>query len=186
MGTDKANLIIDGRRLVEVMAERLKSIEAIDAVVISGSREKYGDLGFACVEDQMSGLGPLEGLRSVVCHLKREGLQASRLLVVPVDMPGLRSSHLQSLLSANDGDRNDGVAAVGFVGYELPALFHNDERLRGYLDGVCGSESVGKRSRSFQRLFAELGKAEVAFIGDEPEMSFLNANTPEEWKRFLR
>lgn len=182
MGTDKANLVIDGRRLVEVMVERLKRVGEIDSIVLSGSGEKYGDLGLVCVEDEKRGLGPLEGLRSVVCHLEREGLQASRLLVVPVDMPGLLPSHLQSLLAADAA----GAVAASFAGYELPALFHNDERLRGYLDGVCGSESVGKRSRSFQRLFAELGKAEVALTGDEPEMSFLNANTPEEWKRFLR
>jgi molybdopterin-guanine dinucleotide biosynthesis protein A len=177
MGTDKAKLEIDHRRLVDVMLERLSDVVGDERVLVSGCRS---DL--RCVPDERPGLGPLEGVRSVISRLRSIGDLPREVLIVPVDMPLLTSAHLaQLLLGAIDTIDAD---AVFFDSFELPLLLRLNGKTLAELERLCQSD-IPARARSFRSLLNALDVSRVKV--DAMAAGFLlNANTPEEWRRIAR
>jgi len=177
MGTDKASLPFRGRRLVEVMNERLKGIPGISAVYISGRVR-----GLPSIPDEHPRRGPLEGVRSVINELERRGEGFAQFLIVPVDMPNLSTDQLGTLLGTSLGSSQ----AVYFSGFELPLLLRNCEEVRLQVNKLCCKERPA-HERSFRQLLAHLRvhQLPVANSAGEVPKGFLNTNTPEEWKRAL-
>jgi molybdopterin-guanine dinucleotide biosynthesis protein A len=86
MGRDKALLDVDGRPLIAVVAERLRSV--VDELVIaSGDNEAYAQYADRCVADIFPGVGTLGGL-----HAGLDAAAHDRVLVVGCDMPFLNPS----------------------------------------------------------------------------------------------
>lgn len=91
MGGDKAVIEVHGRRLVEVVAERLGDV-ASPVVLASGSPGRLRWAGYEEVADVAPAAGPLAGLAA--------GLQASPhelVAVVAVDMPFLSAALFRRL-----------------------------------------------------------------------------------------
>lgn len=59
MGTDKALIAIDDRRLIEVSTDALRRAGASEIFVVGGSRPDIEDLGLRWVADEFPGEGPL-------------------------------------------------------------------------------------------------------------------------------
>ena len=153
MGTDKAMLDWGGVSLLKHMHRRL--LEAsVNRVVVSGERP-----GYDCIPDTRPGEGPGAALGGVLVALPA----ASLAMIVPVDMPRLRVSTLRRL--AEQG------RAAHFAGYPLPALL--PARL------VSGEAPAGA---SIRALHEAAGSVALELQPDE-EDSFVNANTPDEWRQ---
>ncbi len=177
MGTDKASLPFQGRRLVEVIADRLRALKGVDAVFVSGVIE-----GLPSIPDEQPARGPLEGVRSVISETIKRGEHFARFLIVPVDMPNLSSEHLENLLATPAGE----AQAVHFSGFELPLLLTHSHEVMRQLSELC-SDSIPANKRSFRQLLA--GLESVAIPPNRPAAalarSFMNTNTPEEWERAI-
>lgn len=188
MGTDKASLLWRGRRLVDVMVERLyHAVGTTGCVRVSGFAGDlpYGMSGDALgrswsVADEMPGQGPLEGVRSVLRQMFRDGLECRTVLIVPVDMPLLRTPHLRSLLQ-----RPLISDARLYEESELPLVLRLSEKLRARLEMLC-DERTPARDRSFRGLLSGLESERVRpETHPSSEEFLLNTNTPEEWKSAL-
>jgi molybdopterin-guanine dinucleotide biosynthesis protein A len=172
MGADKASLRIGGERLVDRAQGVLRSAFSIwgveNAVVrVSGKVE-----GCDCLEDRLSGLGPVGGIHSAAM-----AFPDSLLLFVPVDMPGLSSEVLAGLLEPKPS-----IEAVVFDGLELPLRLVASSRVREVLGSMMQAD-FEPRSRSIRTL---LGRLEVHSL-PHPRSGygdFANANTPEDWRAF--
>ena len=91
MGRDKALLPFGGVPLVVHVAQVVAG--ATGSATLVGPQERYGELGWPLVEDEMSGDGPLGGLIAALA-----ASTAERSLVVACDMPWLQVDSLQSLI----------------------------------------------------------------------------------------
>lgn len=117
MGCDKAELVVNGRRLLDHAVLQLRAAGA-RSVVISGQRTGYDSVG-----DVVADQGPLGGIDSVIAA--RPGLEGNLLLIVPVDTPALDAAALKRLVAATRG----GPGAI-YSGSPLPMAVRATEGLR--------------------------------------------------------
>lgn len=104
MGCDKAGLTIGGRTMINRSVGLLHDLGL--PVSVSARQDQFLDLpGCDRVNDTDPGLGPLGGLRSVMETHPNTGM-----LVIPVDLPRLRSATLQQLMTS----REPGTVATAF------------------------------------------------------------------------
>ena len=163
MGRDKALLPFGGVPLVVHVARVVAG--ATGSATLVGPRERYGELGWPLVEDEVSGDGPMGGLIAALA-----ASTAERSLVVACDMPWLQVESLQALIQC-DSDA-DVVVARGERGIEpLCGVYHRRclPVLRSALNG--GERAVG---RVLQRLV-------VAEWMVPDSRLVTNANTAAEW-----
>ena len=166
MGRNKALLSFSGSKLVDHMSERLLA-GGVKRVVVSGAIP-----GVECIADEVSGLGPLGGLKSILNQVKDD--QAMWLLVVPVDMPRLTPQNLRSLLN----QCSENVDAVFFSGLEMPLVLKVSSRVREAI--VFLLENTDPRLRSIRGLLMGLNTVEVA-LPRVSDREFANVNTPLDW-----
>ena len=142
MGFDKAFLELDGRALVEVLAERLA--EVCDPVILaSGFRGRFGGTAYPEVEDSVPYAGPLAGIVAALAASPHP-----LLAVVAVDMPAANPVLLRYLadrvdahhVAVPDGPRGPEPAHAVYSRAALPILEHRlhsrNLSLRGALDDL--------------------------------------------------
>lgn len=171
-GTDKGLQQLRGRPMVGWVAERLGA--QVDELLINANQnlERYGELGFRVVPDQIPGFaGPLAGLHSALSA-------ASHPLVVtaPCDSPFLPTdlvSRLHGALEAADAElavaKTFDQAQPVFCLCRRSVLPHLTSFLKG-----------GGRKIDFW--YATLKVVEVSF--DDEAEAFENINTRDELARF--
>lgn len=172
MGEDKAGLVLDGATLLE-RCRKLLLASGVSQVLISGRPDLVG--GFP---DIVPNCGPPGAVFSVLAWLRqRHGLDGSLLLFLPVDMPLLERTTLDTLIEASRD-----VAACHFDGEVFPCSMKATESLHAHLQEAFlqGLEPGGRRSMK-----AILHWLEARRLPRRPELEsqFLNANTPEDWAR---
>jgi molybdopterin-guanine dinucleotide biosynthesis protein A len=91
MGCDKAAMDLNGRTFLEIAIETLRPL--VGTVYLVGGIHRYP--GLSTLRDLVAGAGPLGGLLTALC-----ASSATRLLVLAVDMPLVRTSTLRALLEA--------------------------------------------------------------------------------------
>jgi molybdopterin-guanine dinucleotide biosynthesis protein A len=171
MGTDKATVPFCGRRMIDVVVERLRGLTD-DVVVCARERNALEPILVPVVEDAEEYAGPLPAL---VAGIRAAGTQ--RVIAVACDMPFLNVPLLADLAARLDEDidavvpvTEDGPqplhAAYGDCAVEplLAALAAGERSLRGALD----------------RLRVRWVEEEVWRGLDPSGRSFRNVNTPEE------
>lgn len=113
MGADKASLLWDGRRAIDLVADLARSVGAA-AVIVSGA-----DYGLPYAPDPQPDAGPAAGLFNAAAVLK----DVSCILALAVDAPTLHKDDLRLLLAAA---RPGSV----FEDQPLPMLVERDALLR--------------------------------------------------------
>ena len=163
MGRDKALLPFGRVPLVVHVAQIVAG--ATGSATLVGPRERYGELGWPLVEDEVSGDGPLGGLIAALA-----ASTADRSLVVACDMPWLQVESLQALIQCVSGA--DVVVARSERGVEpLCAVYH-----RRCLPVLRSALNEGERAvrRVLERLVVE-----EWFVPNSRLVT--NANTAAEW-----
>ncbi|MGH7721792.1 MAG: molybdenum cofactor guanylyltransferase [Candidatus Dormibacteria bacterium] len=131
MGVDKAVLVVDGERLVDRAARRLRAVS--DPVLLAPGERPLTVSGCASVPESVAA-GPLSGIVS--------GLRASPhdlTAVVAVDMPWL-DAELLALLAAACSTEDDAVVPLSVNGLEpLHAVY-----ARSALPAMAGALAGGR------------------------------------------
>jgi len=172
MGQDKAFLLLRDRSL---LAHALERVDAVTGRVrIVGSPEKFAAFG-TVVEDRYTEQGPLAGI-----HAALEQTSTDLNLIVAVDLPFLKSSLLNYLLSQS----RDTMAAV-----IVPRTARGLQPLcavyrRSFAEVAERSLRAGKNK--IDPLFAEvktkiIEQGELARNGFSEE-TFRNVNTAQDWE----
>lgn len=149
-GSDKAGARLDGKRMIDHVAERLAP--QVDGVVVCGREEP----GFECLADlPVPGLGPLGGLNAALHHAARIG--CDYVVSAGCDVPDLPLDLVNCLVG--DGPAIvDRQPVIGF--WPVILARHLDEYLRSGGRALYGFADAS-------------GARQVAF---DPPMS--NVNTP--------
>ncbi len=187
MGRDKAQVVLDGKTLVERLVEALRGVFRRVHVSIDPARPLQG-CSVAEIRDSRPGLGPLEGVRASL-----EALGAPALFVavdMPLFWPPLARGLWEEAAAAGSGCRGavprwSGGVEPAFAVY-TPALVADIERL------------MAAERRALHQLAAlpgvevlDLDRAEVRsrLLGPGApavEAIFRNLNTPEDVAAFCR
>ncbi len=164
MGTDKANLIINHKSMLENATDLLRSSK-VNTICVSG--REYGS---HWVLDVFPNLGPLGGLYAVIKSGKYK--QYKYILVIPVDMPLLASSVILKLINQVQISQ-----AICYYQYPLPILLENNKFLAKQLEILIDNGSVNTTQvRSFKALTSRLTTSYINSEQIDP-LYFSNMNT---------
>jgi molybdopterin-guanine dinucleotide biosynthesis protein A len=182
MGRNKALLDLDGRPLIAIVAGRLRAV--VDELIIAADEAgRYARWADRCVPDVYPEVGTLGGI-----HTGLEAATHELALIVGCDMPFLDPGVLDWFVKA--ASRNDGAGPADLVILKhdagmvepLHAVYH-----KSCLPAIKATIESGERCA-----FAFHDQVRVRYISPDeiapldPELlSFLNVNTPEEWRRVL-
>ena len=170
MGRDKRTLKHpSGLSYLNYSIAQLRPIT--EKIFLSASSSPDFDCAIDVIHDSVSGRGPVVGIAASV-RCARE-LRCKACLVIPVDMPCLKSNHLKQLVNAWRNCRTDQVVC---------ATTHNDDRPQplvaiypiGCLDAV--EELADSDDRSLFRWLQRRGFLSVAL----PDKACHNVNHPDE------
>lgn len=180
MGTNKALLALDGQPLIARVAARLQPLAA-DLVVVTNTPEVYAflarDFGARLIPDALPLRGSLVGLFS--------GLAAARgelALAAACDMPFLNADLLATMLTL----AQEGYDVVAPQVDGLLEPLHAVYRPATCAPAIAASLAAGNRRMvSFYEAVRvrTLTAAEAARC-DPQRLSWVNVNTPEEWKQW--
>jgi molybdopterin-guanine dinucleotide biosynthesis protein A len=177
MGRDKALLSVDGRTLVEIVADRLREAGADPLLVVTKAPERLGHLarvGLRVVEDALPSGHPLAGAYTGLLHANGPSF------VCACDMPFLNSALIRFLAELANGA--DAVVPRHGRGYEplhavyTPACLDAMRRCVARHDATTG--------------FLADVRVHVVEEADvrrfDPHLaSFENVNTPQEFEAAL-
>lgn len=170
MGQDKALLEWENKSLLEHQFLNLK--ETLDkyraSIVVSGQRND-----FPHIKDQISNLGPLGGVHSVVETL----IEDQWVLVVAIDMPYLLNDKIDQLIHEFDYSEFE---AIQFENYELPFLFHFNEKSKQILLKLV-QDSEGPK-RSIRNFLSQMNTQKIILTESEKE-KFININDFETYQK---
>ncbi len=158
--------------MATLVAEKVR--RATGSVALVGSPERYGDLGYRVVPDQVKNFGPLAG---IVAALEDSAAQWN--LIVACDMPRLRTDFLELLLRRAETCGRDALVPLSASGREQPLCAVYSKSLAAPLrQAMRGGE--GKIIRALSGMSVHyLLPPEYKRIDPSGEV-FLNVNTPSD------
>jgi molybdopterin-guanine dinucleotide biosynthesis protein A len=188
-GRNKAFLELDGRSLIEIVIERVRSV-CTEVLIVAGDTVPYVELGVAVVEDRFRGVGVLGGL-----HAGLEAASHELALVVGCDMPFLNPALLQAFAGWAKGFdvavlRHAPPAPAGLppreTGGNEGGLFV--EPLHAAYRRTCLPPIEAAIQTGERRIVSFFSQVAVRYVTSadvtplDPGLhSFRNVNTPEEW-----
>ncbi len=162
MGSDKAELVLCGKPLLELMVDKLKEIGITD-IMLSGTAKELP--GTRTISDIYEDRGPAAGVHA--CLLKAE---KSACLVVSVDVPLVSNDTLKELIEAHDG----AITALYHNGQIEPLIAVYDCSIAKGLEEVILS---GKAA--VKKALDQANVKKVEYTGEE--ILLTNCNTPEDF-----
>lgn len=174
MGTNKALLTIDGKKVIERIAEEMQTITD-SLILVTNTFHTYEFLNLPMVEDKYKGLGPLAGI-----HAGLEASTTDRNLVAACDMPFI-STEIGAYLLEN---LNGYQACVPEIHGQLHPLFAAYRReVKDIFSNSLKMEELRVR-KTFENLSAKVvTEKELASEGFQiRDLDFFNMNYPEEYE----
>ncbi len=167
MGTDKADLCLDGRSFLELQIEKGRAL-GIEDIQVSGYR------GARCpipvTEDRLPGRGPLGGLESC---LRRARWQ--KCLVLSVDVPLVPAAELERLLE---------TAACATAPVTILRHGESEQPLIAVYDRELADEMLAEITERKGSVFAFINRIGYAVYRSEADpAAFSNVNSPELYRQ---
>ncbi len=173
MGRDKSMLPIDAVPMIRRVGNVLEKMFP-EVLVIANAKAPYERLGFSVIADIHPGNGSLGGLYTAVATAS-----ASHVFVTGCDMPLLRSALISGIASLVD----DWDVVV-------PVLDARPEPLCAFYGKKCKTPIARSISRGALKMIGFHSEVRVRRVEeatwrlwDPDAASFLNANTPEEFRK---
>lgn len=175
MRTDKAWLELGGQPMIERVIAALKPVTTNVAIIANGP--EYARLGFPVFADELTGVGPLEAIRSAMANTL-----TSRLVLVGCDLPFVTPELFRFLLSITGN--YEAIVPLGADGKLEPlcAIYSKESE-------PIVRDLIARGQKKVSHLFDRVPTCLVAF--DEirhlarSELFFENVNTPEDYLRAI-
>lgn len=163
-GADKGALLLNGRRLIDLVIEKLQP--QVQRILISAPHDYETNLTH--LPDRDDGpAGPAAGLWSALCWRDENAADAKGFLTAPVDGPFLPPDLFDRLCAAGKS-----AIARDDAGVHPTFAYWRAGDLRAAFKGAAPGEGL-----SLKGLAKKAGAREITFPGDR---YFRNINTPEE------
>ena len=173
MGTDKALLLHDGKPLVQWVREAVAKVFG-NVFLVTSDPARLALPWIPAVPDRITGQGPLGGIDAALRHASTEFT-----FITGCDMPFLSPAVLRSLAARAHGC--DLVIPSGPNGPEPLCAIYG----KGCLPYVEKALDAGQRNvfRLIDQVRARIVPAEEIAAVDPEFLSFLNVNTPDDYRR---
>lgn len=175
MGTNKAELLYEGRTFVENLIEKTKCL-GLQKIYLSGYQNKLENI--QVVYDIYPEIGPLGGL-----HAGLLAVQTPYCLVLPVDIPQIPVGLLEELLDTHKKQILDCEME------KLPLVVERD----GFMEPLIGvypasmlefiEDRIKAQRLSVFRMLKEWGSRN--FVADIPAWQIANINTKEDYEKLI-
>lgn len=175
MGTNKAELLYEGRTFVENLIEKAKCL-GLQKIYLSGYQNKLENI--QVVYDIYPEIGPLGGL-----HAGLLAVQTPYCLVLPVDIPQIPVGLLEELLDTHKKQILDCEME------KLPLVVERD----GFMEPLIGlypasmlefiEDRIKAQRLSVFRMLKEWGSRN--FVADIPAWQIANINTKEDYEKLI-
>ena len=178
MGTDKALLEIDNKSLLDIAIEKFAGFTEI--IISSARPESYAFTGLTIVTDELSGLGPIGGIISV--------LKASKYDYVcfrPVDAP-LFPAELHPLIAETCKSKDVAVPISQNKPEPLFACF--SKSAIPALEGLVSAQDykVSKCFALLETAYVDLDSSDLIRSFGEPRRYLANANDKEAFNKLQK
>ena len=175
MGTNKAELLYEGRTFVENLIEKAKCL-GLQKIYLSGYQNKLENI--QVIYDIYPEIGPLGGL-----HAGLLAVQTPYCLVLPVDIPQIPVGLLEELLDTHEKQTLDCEME------KLPLIVERD----GFMEPLIGvypasmlefiEDRIKAQRLSVFRMLKEWGSRN--FVADIPAWQIANINTKEDYEMLV-
>ncbi len=168
MGTDKASLVVGGRRLVDRAVACLVETGCRSVTVLHRVPSDLADLAVPVRVDLYGGQGPLDGLVTAL-----ETANTARIVTLPVDLDRIDTTTLRDVITASEeSEEHDAVCLRGHSGdrQHLVGVW----RVRRCLDPLKSAFMAGERSPRVALSRLRVGWFEV------PDATLHNLNEPSD------
>lgn len=175
MGTNKAELLYEGRSFLENIIEKAKHI-GLQKIYLSGYQGNYE--GAQVVYDIYPEIGPLGGIHAGLYHVKTK-----YCMILPVDIPQIPESFLEDLIEVQKQQILDSKLE------KLPLLVERD----GFMEPLIGiyptsmadfvEDRIKAKRFSVFRMLKEWGSRN--FVADIPAWQIANINTKEDYEMLV-
>ncbi len=181
MGGRKADLVIEGKSLVERVHERIAPL--CGEVVCVGGEEYLAHVGVATIPDLYPGANSMGGIATALKYAGEIFGPRAPVLAVACDMPMLDPAVL-SLLARSLGDTDDVAVVRTEFGYEPLCAVYRASAFDVFARCIEGGEL--RIAATFAGLAVRrITTAELA--GVDPELTtFLNVNRPDDLEKVRR
>lgn len=166
MHSNKAELILKGKRLIDLQIEKMRSLGVQD-IVISGYDQKIE--GTHYVQDIYPHRGPLSGI-----HAGLKQIENDTCFVISVDAPLVPQEFLMKLAQSH----THGACIAECEGHYEPLIGVYEKCMADTAEELLQGEDTSVRA-----LFRKAGMTTVVYEGDPFLLG--NCNTPEEYQAFL-
>lgn len=175
MGTNKALLTIDGKKVIERIVEDLKPI-VNNMIIVTNSFEEYEFLHIPMVEDEWKGIGPLAGI-----HAGLSASQTQKNILVACDMPFI-SPRLGTILLDQLSDYEAVVPEISGQLHPLFAVYHRD--IRDKIKDAIQRDQLRIRSIFNDIHVNIITETDLKKLGFQiQESALFNMNHPEEYEQ---
>jgi molybdopterin-guanine dinucleotide biosynthesis protein A len=175
LGLDKSLLEVEGQSLLARVVHTVTALSD-DIVIVTNEPARYVSLALPArlVPDEVPGVGSLMGIYSGL-----KAVRHSRALAVACDMPFLCLPLLRHMMTLSDG-----------YDVVIPRLNGMLEPLHAIYDRSCLPFMAHLLDRGRRQIIAFFDAVRVRYVAegevdryDPQRLSFINVNTPEDWKR---
>ena len=168
MKIDKADLVWEGNSLIDHTRKTLIEAGCREVLVSNNKHPTY-------IKDRYLNSGPLAGIDACLNFIKSSEVVTDFLLVMPVDMPLMRSSLLKKLIAQAE------MNTICFYNLgRFPLLLPVNETLSLILKQSLESHQEGK-ALSIRNLLKSFECNIVDLDKDQHDL-FQNCNTMQQWK----
>lgn len=164
MGKNKAELTLNGERLVDIQINKMRSL-GIEDIMLSGYAEEIP--GTRLIPDVFPHRGPVSGLHACLKEAKNPAC-----IVLSVDVPLVPADALRQLISSHD----NGATMLIHEGKYEPLMAVYDSALYKTAEELLQGEKA-----SVMKLAYSSGFKTLEYTGDSALLS--NCNTPEDFER---
>lgn len=168
MGADKATLSIDGKPLWSRQLEMLRELRPQQLLISARAKPSWCPVDVDVVLDAPPSLGPLSGIVAML-----ENIRSTHLLVVAVDLPQMKTTHLQTLWSRAQPGR--GIVPKNGDHFEPLCAIYPVETLisarRALTDGQAALQPLVRSLVDEERL-------EAYRLAEEERLFYRNMNRP--------
>lgn len=161
MGSDKAQLTLNGETMLTRTVKCLQKANATDVIVSRNDPSEHG------LRDIYANKGPLSGIHTAALHKPNHDL-----LIVPVDLPYL--TH-KALLQLSQNSQQHHCSSF-FIEHNLPLYLVNNS------DNVHALEQILLHSDDYSvgGFIRQIGAQAIQPLNSQ---ALLNTNHPEEWQK---
>lgn len=170
-GKDKGLCTLAGQKMIDYPLQAIKTI--CDNIIISSNDDRYKDLGYKVISDEVKNIGPIGGIYSA---LKESTTDDN--LIVSCDMPFVNNKLLQYILE----NRENAMIASAFEGkYVEPLCSYYNKGILPYIEELIAINSFKLRT------LLERANYKKIIIDNKLDFHkdhlFLNINNKQEYER---